>query len=124
MTHRVFSYGTLRQPEVQRSLYGREVPTSPDALPGHRLDWVAITDPEVIRVSGSDRHPILRAGAADDAVEGACLELNDVELEATDDYEIDDYARRSVVLASGIEAWAYLASEDRDEDRADPGAGS
>ncbi|KQM83667.1 gamma-glutamylcyclotransferase family protein [Agromyces sp. Leaf222] len=111
MTHRVFSYGTLRQAAVQTALYGREVPTTADALPGFRLDWLRITDAAVIATSGSDRHPILRRGSAHDAVEGAFLELTDDELSATDAYEVDDYVRRAVVLASGLEAWAYLATD-------------
>ncbi|MDQ0727963.1 gamma-glutamylcyclotransferase family protein [Microbacterium sp. W4I20] len=106
--HRVFSYGTLRQAEVQRALYGREVPTTVDSLPGYRLDWLLITDPLVIATSGSDRHPILRRGTETDAVDGACLELSDTELQATDDYEVDDYGRREVTLTSGRTAWAYL----------------
>lgn len=111
MQHRVFSYGTLRQSNVQQALYGREVPTIPDALPGFRLAWLTITDPEVIATSGSDRHPILERGDVTDSVDGAYLELTDDELAATDRYEVDDYARAAVVLASGLDAWAYLAGE-------------
>jgi gamma-glutamylcyclotransferase (GGCT)/AIG2-like uncharacterized protein YtfP len=110
--HRVFSYGTLRQSDVQRALYGREVPTVADALPGFRLDWLVITDAEVIATSGSDRHPILRAGGPDDRVEGAYLELSDGDLEATDAYEVDDYVRRVVTLASGVRAFVYVAADD------------
>lgn len=109
--HRVFSYGTLRQPEVQRALYGREVATTPDALPGYRLDWLQITDAAVIATSGSDRHPILRAGDATDAVPGAFLQLSEPELAATDAYEVADYARTEVTLASGVTAWVYLAAQ-------------
>jgi gamma-glutamylcyclotransferase (GGCT)/AIG2-like uncharacterized protein YtfP len=118
MVHVVFSYGTLRQPEVQRALYGREVPTVDDALPGWRLDWVAITDSDVIRTSGSDRHPILRrtpdtdAGDAADAVSGARLELDDAGLAATDRYEVGDYVRIEATLASGVIAWVYVAAAD------------
>ncbi len=111
MTQRVFSYGTLRLPEVQRALYGRHVPTIADTLPGYRLDWLRITDPEVIEMSGSDRHPILRKGEPFEFVEGAYLELTDEELVATDDYEVDDYVRTAVMLGSGLQAWAYLADE-------------
>lgn len=107
----VFSYGTLRLPEVQRALYGRTVPTAPDALPGYRLDWLHITDPSVIATSGSDRHPILRAAAGSDSVVGVHLELTDDELRATDAYEVDDYVRREVVLASGASAWVYVAAD-------------
>lgn len=112
MTNRVFSYGTLQQPEVQRALYGAEVPTVPDALPGFRLDWVVITDPDVIATSGSDRHPILRRAASNASVPGSFLELTDDELAATDAYEVEDYKRIAVVLASGLEAWVYVAADE------------
>lgn len=111
MAHRLFSYGTLRQPEVQQSLFGRAVPTVADTLPGYRLDWLTITDPQVIATSGSDRHPILRKGSAGDAVAGVFLELDDGELAAADAYEVDDYVRSRVVLGSGVAAWVYLAAE-------------
>lgn len=111
-THRVFSYGTLRQPLVQESLFGGHVPTEPDALPGWRLDWVTITDPEVIRTSGSDRHPILRRGSSADVVEGSVLALGyEWQLRAVDDYEVADYQRVRVTLASGASAWVYVAAD-------------
>jgi gamma-glutamylcyclotransferase (GGCT)/AIG2-like uncharacterized protein YtfP len=109
--HYVFSYGTLRQSNVQNALYGREIPTVEDSLPGYQLHWLTITDPDVIRTSGSDRHPILQRGKAEDSVSGARLELNEIELQQTDEYEVDDYERREVVLSSGITAWAYLEKE-------------
>jgi gamma-glutamylcyclotransferase (GGCT)/AIG2-like uncharacterized protein YtfP len=109
--HHVFSYGTLRQAEVQRTLYGREVPTSTDELPGFRIDWLRITDPTVITTSRSDLHPILRRGSDVESVSGVVLALTDDELTATDAYEVADYARRAVTLASGVNAWAYLATE-------------
>lgn len=112
MLHRVFSYGTLRLSGVQQALYAREVPTVADALPGYRIDWLLITDAEVIRTSGADRHPILRRGVPGDRVEGAYLELSDAELAATDSYEVADYVRRRVTLASGVDAFVYLADED------------
>lgn len=104
----VFSYGTLRQANVQKSLYGREVPTIQDELPGYRLDWLTITDPDVIATSGSDIHPILRKGSELESVSGAYLELTESELAATDAYEVDDYVRRKVTLLSGNVAWVYL----------------
>lgn len=110
MPHRVFSYGTLRQANVQDALFGRRVPTSRDALPGWRLEWLTITEPEVIRTSGSDRHPILVPGDDGDTVDGACLELqSDAELAAVDAYEVEDYTRTEVTLASGVRAWVYVA---------------
>lgn len=112
MSHRLFSYGTLRQAEVQRELFGGPVPTVDDVLPGWRLDWVTITDPAVIATSGSDRHPILRPGEPSDAVPGACLALDEARLARADEYEVDDYVRVRVRLASGVEAWVYVAAAD------------
>lgn len=112
VTHRLFSYGTLRQPDVQESLFGRSVSTKPDLLPGYRLDWVLITDPDVIATSGSDRHPILRRGSETDSVAGAYLELSEAELSVADDYEVDDYVRVGVRLESGVGAWAYVAADE------------
>lgn len=110
--HLLFSYGTLRDPGVQAAVFGRAVACTDDALPGFRVDQVAITDPDVLAASGLDRHPILRPGSPDDVVTGARLELDDDELAAADRYEVDDYTRISVTLASGRAAWAYVAADD------------
>lgn len=109
MTQRVFSYGTLRQPEVQAALFGREVDTVDDSLAAWRLEWLTITDPDVIAASGSDRHPILRRGEVGDSVEGAYLVIEDAEFPAVDAYEVSDYVRIEVTLASGVVAWVYVA---------------
>jgi hypothetical protein len=110
-SERLFSYGTLRQSDVQQALFGRAVPTVDDVLPGFRLDVVVITDPAVVATSGSDRHPILRRGRPGDAVDGAFLELTPGELAAADAYEVDDYVRVPVTLKSGLSAWAYVAAD-------------
>lgn len=106
----LFSYGTLQLPDVQRTHFGRHVDSAPDTLPGHRTDWVTITDPAVVAVSGTDRHPIVHhTGDPDDEVPGAVLTLTTDELAAADTYEVDDYRRHRVQLASGAAAWVYLA---------------
>lgn len=108
-TELLFSYGTLRQPEVQRSTFGRELDGRPDAIVGYDLDYVTITDPHVVAVSGSDRHPILRPSAAPDAhVDGTVFAISPAELVAADDYEVDSYRRISVPLRSGAQAWVYV----------------
>ncbi|MGX9791233.1 gamma-glutamylcyclotransferase family protein [Mycobacterium sp. MMS18-G62] len=109
MTELLFSYGTLRQPEVQRATFGREIDGRPDAIVGYDLDYVTITDPHVIATSGSDRHPILkptdRPGAA---VEGTVFAISAEDLAAADEYEVDDYRRVAVPLRSGDQAWVYV----------------
>ncbi|QRY64357.1 gamma-glutamylcyclotransferase [Gordonia sp. PDNC005] len=111
VAHLLFSYGTLRLPAVQASLYGGPVPTVDDRLLGFRVDWVQITDPAVVAASGSDRHPILVRGGPEDAVDGSCLTLTDDDLIATDDYEVDDYRRIEADLASGRRAWVYVSAD-------------
>ena len=109
MTELLFSYGTLRQPEVQRTTFGRELDGRPAAIVGYDLDYVTITDPHVIATSGSDRHPILRQtdrpGAA---VEGMVFAISGADLAAADEYEVDDYRRVAVPLRSGERAWVYV----------------
>ncbi|GLX23455.1 MULTISPECIES: GDSL-type esterase/lipase family protein [Streptomyces] len=105
--HILFSFGTLMDPKVQTALFGQVVPSRPASLAGYATRSLKITDPEVIAASGLDVHLILerRIGSV---VEGVVLELTDEQLAAADDYEVDDYARRRVLLASGESAWAYL----------------
>lgn len=109
-TVRLFSYGTLQLPAVQVEHFGRRLAGEPDTLPGHRQDWVNITDPAVVAVSGTDRHPIVRrTDDPADAVAGTVLTLTTTELAAADRYEVDDYRRSLVRLGSGGSAWVYLA---------------
>jgi gamma-glutamylcyclotransferase (GGCT)/AIG2-like uncharacterized protein YtfP len=105
----LFSYGTLRQPEVQLATFGREIVGYVDAIVGYDLDYVTITDPHVIATSGSDRHPILRPTDRPDAhVDGTVFSIGEADLAAADDYEVDDYHRISVPLRSGPRAWVYV----------------
>ncbi|MET9229262.1 gamma-glutamylcyclotransferase [Lentzea sp. NPDC003310] len=104
----LFSYGTLQSEPVQVSHFGRTLVGKSDVLPGHRQDWVTITDPAVVAVSGTDRHPIVRRAGATDSVAGTVLEVTTAELAAADIYEVDDYRRSLVRLGSGLDAWVYL----------------
>jgi hypothetical protein len=107
---RLFSYGTLQQPEVQRALFGRELAGTPDRLPGYEFSMLPIADSEVAALSGSARHPIVHAtGRPSDEVAGTVFEISPAELAAADAYEVDDYTRVLVELASGLRAWVYAA---------------
>lgn len=109
MTELLFSYGTLRQPEVQHATFGRELTGRDDAIVGFDLDYVTITDPHVVATSGSDRHPILRPTKRVDAhVDGMVFAISEAELAAADEYEVDDYRRIAVPLRSGATAWVYV----------------
>ena len=108
-TQLLFSYGTLRQREVQLRTFGRELDGRPDAIVGYELDYVTITDPHVVATSGSDRHPILRpSDRAGAAIEGTVFAISEADLAAADEYEVDDYVRVAVPLRSGEQAWVYV----------------
>jgi gamma-glutamylcyclotransferase (GGCT)/AIG2-like uncharacterized protein YtfP len=105
----LFSYGTLQQGEVQLATYGRELAGSPDALLGYVLAPVVIDDPHVVAISGSGVHTIARPTANPaDRIPGVLFELTDAELEATDGYETNAYARVEVILESGRRAFVYV----------------
>ncbi|MER7465396.1 GDSL-type esterase/lipase family protein [Streptomyces sp. NPDC097981] len=105
--HTLFSFGTLTDERVQTTLFGRAVPTSAASLAGYTTPPLPITGPSVIAAGGLDVRPVLerKLGAA---VEGAVLRLTDQDLAAVDAHEVDDHARRQVVLTSGERVWAYL----------------
>jgi Gamma-glutamyl cyclotransferase, AIG2-like len=110
----LFSYGTLQQPEVQRANYGRLLDGTPDVLVGYSLEALAIADPDVVRVSGKAVHTIARfSGDPSARVEGVRFELTEAELAATDEYEVDAYARTEVVLESDVRAFVYVGRSMR-----------
>ncbi|MFW0790928.1 gamma-glutamylcyclotransferase family protein [Gordonia sp. CPCC 205333] len=106
--HQLFSYGTLRLASVQQATFGRLLDGHPDAIVGFRSEILTITDTEVIARSGSDKHPILLRGSASDVVEGTTFTIDDTDLAAADDYEVDDYTRIEVPLRSGGVGWVYV----------------
>ncbi|MEU6562846.1 gamma-glutamylcyclotransferase family protein [Nocardia nova] len=110
-SHLLFSYGTLRQPEVQRSVFGRELAGRDDEIAGYELGEVVITDAAVIAASGSAVHPVLRPADSESGIAGTVFTIDDQDLAAADDYEVDDYTRILVPLRSGDRAWVYVLAE-------------
>jgi len=115
MTHdcvRLFSYGTLQLPEVQRATFGRLLEGETDMLVGFRLDPLPISDPHVITTSGRAVHTIARrTGTVEDRVSGVVFAVAAAELEACDRYEVDAYARVEVALESGARAFVYVGAD-------------
>ncbi|MFE3254501.1 gamma-glutamylcyclotransferase family protein [Nocardia sp. NPDC059091] len=104
----LFSYGTLRQPEVQRAVFGRELDGRPDEVIDYVLGELTITDPEVIAASGSRVHPILLPDPGSDGVAGTVFTISTADLAAADAYEVSDYTRVLLPLRSGGQAWVYV----------------
>ncbi|MBB5634389.1 gamma-glutamylcyclotransferase (GGCT)/AIG2-like uncharacterized protein YtfP [Pedobacter cryoconitis] len=108
-TENLFSYGTLQNENVQIKNYGRTLEGKTDKLTGYALSMIEITDAEVVALSGAAYHPMVKhTGIVTDAVDGMVFEISADELKQTDAYEVDDYKRVEVVLASGKKAWVYI----------------
>jgi len=108
----IFSYGTLRHGDVQKALFGRVIAVDPDRLVGYRLGEMQITDPDVVRLSGSAVHPVLEeSGRSEDWVDGATLAVTGAELAAVDAYEASGYRRHRATLRSGRSAWIYVRAD-------------
>jgi gamma-glutamylcyclotransferase (GGCT)/AIG2-like uncharacterized protein YtfP len=109
----LFSYGTLRQANVQSATFGRLLEGRPDALAGFALAPMEITDPHVIAASGQAVHTIARpTGNPDDRIEGLVFRVTPTELEAADRYESSRIRRIAVRLVSGSEAFVYVSAEE------------
>ncbi len=105
----LFSYGTLQLPAVQRETFGQEIAGERDILVGFAKTMVEITDPDVLALSGERFHPIVtRTDNQDDRVDGTVLALSYEQIAQADAYEVDDYERTAVTLASGRTAWLYI----------------
>ncbi len=108
----LFSYGTLRQHDVQLATFGRELEGQADVLSGYNLTIIEITDPDVIATSGTAFHPMVkRTDDPHDTVAGMAFRITQVELSRADAYEVADYKRVAVRLASGIEAYVYVNAD-------------
>lgn len=110
-TEKLFSYGTLRYEVVQMANFGRKLEGTPDSLPAFKLAMVTITDSRVVATSGETEHPIISyTGKSADSVDGMVFDISAEELQQADAYEVDDYKRIEVKMASGISAWVYVSA--------------
>jgi Gamma-glutamyl cyclotransferase, AIG2-like len=110
----LFSYGTLQMPHVQLANFGRLLDGVYDTLVGYYVDQVEITDPDVLALSEQKFHPILRySSEVYDEVKGTAFAVSELDVERADRYEVDDYERIGVTLASGRDAWVYVERADR-----------
>lgn len=106
---KLFSYGTLQLERVQLDTFGRILTGKKDSLKNYILSQIKITDPDVIKSSGTDMHPMLEyTGNENDFVEGTVFDLSEEEIVQADSYEVEDYKRAELIFASGELAYVYL----------------
>jgi hypothetical protein len=108
-TEHLFSYGTLRLEDVQLATFGRKLEGKPDVLVGYRLVMITIEDEDFVEKSGSAEHRNLQfTGNSSDFVEGTVFSVTKEELERSDAYEPEGYARVLAQSKSGLNVWIYL----------------
>jgi gamma-glutamylcyclotransferase (GGCT)/AIG2-like uncharacterized protein YtfP len=108
----LFTYGTLRDKNVQLTNFGRELEGRADVIPGFAQTFVSIDDPQVVAISGKTHHPIVQPSSNPlDEVSGTVFEITEPELASADQYEVRDYERISVTLKSGVQAWVYVRAQ-------------
>jgi hypothetical protein len=111
-TESLFTYGTLRNEEVQLDVFGRTLAGHADALPGYTLKMIEVHDHDFVIKSGTAIHRNLQfTGDPLDFVEGTVYSVTLQELEQADSYEPAGYKRALVQLRSGANAWVYLDKE-------------
>jgi hypothetical protein len=111
-TELLFSYGTLQLDHIQQSTFGRTLKGSVDSLPRFREAPLPIEDPEVRATLGKTHYAIAQYTGRDaDSIRGTVFELTGEELQLADAYELPEYQRVAVTLASGTQCWVYADVE-------------
>ena len=98
MGNKLFIYGTLTKPEIQKDIFGRVVNGTSDALHGYKRSKIKI-DGEIYPLIIPDK---------DGKILGLVIEISDDELNRADKYETEGYQRINVILESGIFGWVYV----------------
>ena len=105
----LFSYGTLQLEAVQMATFGRQLAGTRDELRGFELVLLTIEDQTVVAISGTAYHTMATfTGRASDVVFGTVFAVTPDEIQNADTYEVAAVKRVSVVLQSGVRAWAYV----------------
>lgn len=94
---KVFVYGTLQDPNVQKKVLKRTCVLEEDLLTGYRKGQVQIN---------GNTYPIAIV-SKNNKVHGKVLEATKEEVLLLDEYETAAYKRIRVSLASGQTAWVY-----------------
>jgi gamma-glutamylcyclotransferase (GGCT)/AIG2-like uncharacterized protein YtfP len=108
----IFSYGSLQEEAVQRTVYGRVLRGEADALVGWVRTQIDVPKWHKAASSGTTHYAnVERSPASASRVAGTLLELTDAELNASDGYERDaDYIRVMTTLESKRQAWLYVSA--------------
>jgi gamma-glutamylcyclotransferase (GGCT)/AIG2-like uncharacterized protein YtfP len=95
---RVFVYGTLKKPKIQKEVFGRTTIGVRDFLRGFTRSSICLGDSKYPIIIPKNNHKVF----------GLIIRVTQKELKKIDRYETDAYKRKLVVLGSGVSAWVYV----------------
>ena len=102
---KLFAYGTLKDKDIQETIFGRILTGTPDTLIGYGIKEIAIEEE-----FGIAHYPIITATHnPENRIDGILYELTEKELQLADTYEGLHYKRIEVELHSNEIVWVYSA---------------
>ena len=102
----LFAYGTLKDKEIQETIFGRVLIGTNDKLIGYAVKKIQIEEE-----FGIIQYPIITATQnPEDSISGILYQISPEELQLSDKYEGMHYKRIQVQLESDEMAWTYSAA--------------
>ena len=95
---KLFRYGTLRDGDIGRALFGGKPLASPDILRGYEKTTTLLGAVSYPNIVPSDNG----------CVDGDVVEVDKDTLMRIDVYESEAYTRKKTRLESGTQAWVYI----------------
>ena len=102
MNELLFAYGTLKEADVQKYVFGRILDGMADTLQGFVISERRMYGRYLVLEKGSDTSA---------AIQGMCFALSKSELLKADIYEGPAYKRVALSLKSGAVAWVYIEKD-------------
>ena len=102
----LFAFGTLKDKDIQETIFGRILIGTPDKLVGYTIKEIQIEEE-----FGLAQYPIITLTQnPEDSINGMLYQLSQRELELADTYEGIHYKRIQVQLHSNKLVWTYSAA--------------
>ena len=102
----LFAYGSLKDKEIQETIFGRVLMGTDDKLIGYAVKKIQIEEE-----FGVIQYPIITATQnPEDSISGILYQISPRELQLADTYEGMHYKRTQVQLESNETAWTYSAA--------------
>lgn len=102
----LFAYGSLKEKEIQETIFGRLLQGAPETLVGYEIKEISIEEE-----FGMEQYPIISPTENEkDTIEGMLFQVREDELQKVDTYEGKSYKRIQVEVKSKKTAWVYTAT--------------